>query len=167
VFVAPRAIAVSGLLESAGIYVRLPELPAVSSPASILFAARTPVEDSSGAGAGAGAGASAGASAGARTGALARADAKTAEFAWLGKSAQRGKHSEQPAQPKPQVAPAIGPDGLPKRIPKAQLISPKPGARATAPPSTGSRDASRARGLLSNFQAGTRRTDSDKGEQNS
>ncbi|MFL6145400.1 MAG: nitrate- and nitrite sensing domain-containing protein [Labedaea sp.] len=160
VFAAPRPVAVHGLLESAGIYVRLPELPAASSPASILFAARTPVEETTGAGGDSGTGFG--------TGSASAAAAKTADFAWLGKAAQRAKHSEQPAAPKPQVAPAAGPDGLPKRIPQAQLISPKPGGgRATAPPATGGRDASRARGLLSNFQAGIRRTESDKGEQNS
>ncbi|GAB1509485.1 sensor histidine kinase [Actinophytocola sp. KF-1] len=124
----PAAVAVSqddvaGRLESAGISVRLPELPQATTPASILFAASTPATISG-------------------TG-----------FGWL----------NTPPGGTPQIAAGApvaeaGPDGLPKRVPKGQLLAPP----ARPQPSTGAkRDAARARGFLSGFQSGVRRGESE------
>jgi hypothetical protein len=127
---------VAGLLESAGIFVTLPELPAASSPASILFAARTPVEDG-----------------GAKT--------APAGFVWLRDPAGRAAPSAPVAPPPPAAISSEGPGGLPKRVPQAQLLGAVDRTRQPAAP----RDAARARGFLDSFQAGVRRSDTDKGEE--
>jgi hypothetical protein len=127
----PAAAAVSqnevaGRLESAGISVRLPELPRATTPASILFAASTPTTISG-------------------TG-----------FGWL----------NTPPGGTPQIGPAApaassaeqGPDGLPKRVPKGQLLAPPVRPQ---PSSTAKRDAARARGFLSGFQSGVRRGETE------
>jgi signal transduction histidine kinase len=116
---------VAGRLESAGISVRLPDLPSASTPASILFAASAPATISG-------------------TG-----------FGWL----------NTPPDGIPQIVPAQatpvddqGPDGLPKRVPKGQLLAP-PVPRQ--PSTIAKRDAARARGFLNGFQSGVRRGESD------
>ncbi|HET9143964.1 nitrate- and nitrite sensing domain-containing protein [Actinophytocola sp.] len=134
---------VIGKLESAGIFVRLPVLPSASSPASILFAARIPVEET--------------------TQTRLAVPPRPAEapqpppgFSWLGASAQAQDSAPTP-QPQPRSAPTVaqGPDGLPKRVPQAQLLAPQPKRRADNPaPPVPQRDAAKARGFLSNFQSG-------------
>ncbi|MBB4907739.1 sensor histidine kinase [Actinophytocola algeriensis] len=63
----------------------------------------------------------------------------------------------------PAVAPVTeaGPNGLPKRVPKGQLLVPP--ARQQPPQPTGSakRDAARARGFLNGFQSGVRRGETE------
>ncbi len=125
---APEAVVsrdeVAGRLESAGISVRLPELPQATTPASILFAASTPTTISG-------------------TG-----------FGWL----------NTPPGGTPQTVPAEapvaeqGPDGLPKRVPKGQLLAPP---APPQPSTTARRDAARARGFLSGFQSGVRRGETE------
>jgi hypothetical protein len=72
--------------------------------------------------------------------------------------------------PQPQPLPigpqsqTIGPAGLPKRVPQAQLLASQPRHRASHPPAAPARDAARARGFLSNFQAGIRRSEQTEGE---
>jgi signal transduction histidine kinase len=141
----------SGRLELAGIVARLPDVPAASSPASILFAAHRPVSPV--------------------TAAPAAAPAAPAPvrrgFTWLENGAPKRTPSETPApaaatfmaQPQPQLT---GPAGLPKRVPQAHLQAAQP--RASRAPATQSRDAARARGLLSSFQAGIRRSEHTDGE---
>ncbi|HEV2783563.1 MAG TPA: nitrate- and nitrite sensing domain-containing protein [Actinophytocola sp.] len=144
-----RSGGVTGRLQLAGIVVQLPDLPAATSPASILFAARTPVEDN-----------------GAKSG--------PGQFTWLGdRAAARGSSGPaRPAGPQgpppPAAAHAKGPDGLPKRVPQAQLLgNPSRGVPAPAPPPPApTRDPARARGFLSNFQAGIRQSENSKGEPN-
>ena len=128
---------VVGLLESAGIIVELPELPAASTPASILFAPHTPVEPN----------------------ALEPASRTSGGFSWL------NDPPESPATPsaEPAPAPVIGPNGLPKRVPKGQLRGQTSGQQPQ-PATTKTRDAARARGFLNGFQAGIRRSETGKGE---
>ncbi|MFI7678211.1 nitrate- and nitrite sensing domain-containing protein [Actinophytocola sp. NPDC049390] len=125
---APATVApddVAGRLESAGISVRLPELPRATTPASILFAASTPTTISG-------------------TG-----------FGWL--NTPPGGTPQIVAAPETAAAEA-GPDGLPKRVPKGQLLAPP----VRPQPSTGAkRDAARARGFLSGFQSGVRRGETE------
>ena len=116
---------VAGRLESAGISVRLPELPQATTPASILFAASAPATISG-------------------TG-----------FGWL----------NTPPGGTPQIGPAPeapvaeqGPDGLPKRVPKGQLLAPPVRPQ---PSTSAKRDAARARGFLSGFQSGVRRGETE------
>jgi hypothetical protein len=131
---------VVGMLESAGIIVELPELPAASTPASILFAPHTPVEPN----------------------ALEPASRTSGGFAWL------NDPPEAPVTPsaEPAPAPVIGPNGLPKRVPKGQLREQTRGQQPQ-PATTKTRDAARARGFLNGFQAGIRRSETGKGETDS
>jgi len=161
-----RSVAVMGQLESAGIFVRLPVLPAASSPASILFAARRPVEQQQGNG-------SAPRPAPARpgTGQVSTAPSGAApngDFTWLsGRGGPRdGAQPAPPAAPQPRPNPVVahGPDGLPKRVPQAQLLAPQNKRRADTP-GVPTRDPARARGFLSNFQSGIRQSE-DKAEGN-
>jgi signal transduction histidine kinase len=130
-----RAVGVTGLLESAGIFVRRPELPFATSPASILFAAHTPVAE----------------------------PAETTEFTWLRAQATGRQPAVAGAVPAPPAAAAAaGPNGLPKRIPQAELLAnPKHARRPSPVPSPVSRDAARTRGFLSNFQAGIRQRENN------
>ncbi|WP_162292916.1 sensor histidine kinase [Actinophytocola xinjiangensis] len=125
---------VADRLELAGIHVRLPEFPSARTPASILFTAHTPVDSPAPAAGG---------------------------FTWL-----RGPAGAPGVAPvAPAAAPvALGPNGLPKRVPKGQLLAPP--APPVAPPSGGApaRDPARARGFLSAFQAGVRDGQNQKGE---
>lgn len=131
---------VVGMLESAGIIVRLPELPTASTPASILFAPHTPVEPN----------------------ALEPASRTSGGFSWL------NDPPKAPATPsaEPAPAPVIGPNGLPKRVPKGQLREQTRGQQPQ-PATTKTRDAARARGFLNGFQAGIRRSETGKGETDS
>jgi signal transduction histidine kinase len=130
---------VVGLLESAGIIVELPELPAASTPASILFAPHTPVEPN----------------------ALEPASRTSGGFTWLN---EPPRSAETPsAEPAPAAAPVIGPNGLPKRVPKGQ-ISGQTRGQQPQPATTRTRDAVRARGFLNGFQAGIRRSETGEGE---
>ncbi|HEX6361057.1 nitrate- and nitrite sensing domain-containing protein [Actinophytocola sp.] len=134
--------AVSSRLETAGIVVSLPELPPATTPASILFAASTPVEDSGGEEA-------------------AGSQEPRRGFTWLQTSADGG--SEDAAESAPQ-APVVttGPAGLPKRVPKGQLRAPARGQQPQQPATT--RNAARAKGFLTGFQAGIRQSENRKGE---
>jgi signal transduction histidine kinase len=138
-------------LELAGIVARLPDLPAASSPASILFSAHRPVETVP-----------------ATATATAPAPAGRRDFTWLaGGAAKRAAPEVPAAAPAPAPAPAsqtIGPAGLPKRVPQAHLLASQPQNRPTRAPAAPSRDAARARGLLSSFQAGIRRSEQTEGE---
>jgi signal transduction histidine kinase len=126
---------VTGRLESAGIFVRLPDVPDATSPASILFAPRTPVEDG----------------------------AYGGDFTWLRSAGPKGQPGAAPVTlPPPAAMPTQqGPGGLPKRVPQAQLLSTQ---QQRGRPATGPRDAARARGFLSSFQAGLRRTEESNEE---
>jgi signal transduction histidine kinase len=127
------------MLESAGIIVQLPELPAASTPASILFAPHTPVEPN----------------------ALEPASRTSGGFTWLN---EPPRSAETPsAEPAPAAAPVIGPNGLPKRVPKGQ-ISGQTRGQQPQPATTRTRDAVRARGFLNGFQAGIRRSETGEGE---
>jgi hypothetical protein len=149
----PEVVETNGLagrLELAGIVARLPEVPTASSPASILFAAHRPVEPA------APATTAPGAPAGRR------------EFTWLAGGAAKRNAPDAPApaaafmtQSRPQP---VGPAGLPKRVPQAHLQASQPANRPTRAPAAPSRDAARARGLLSSFQAGIRRSEQTEGE---
>jgi signal transduction histidine kinase len=119
----------SGYLESVGIFVKLPELPVASSPASILFrsqddAVPVPKHEDNG-------------------------------FAWLGASAPAGPPAQRAAASAVRQAPQQSGGELPKRVPQAQLHA---GARRTSRTAVPRRPASaeRARGFLSSFQAGVR-----------
>jgi signal transduction histidine kinase len=149
----------AGRLELAGIIARLPALPFASSPASILFAAHRPVEQ--------------------QPAAVAAAAAAKREFTWLGSGAAKQKPPGAPAPAAP-VAPVasvaavpppigpqsqtIGPAGLPKRVPQAQLLAAQPRGPVSRAPAVPARDAARARGFLTNFQAGVRRNEHTEGE---
>ena len=143
----------SGRLELAGIIATLPDVPAASSPASILFAAHRPVESV----------------AAAAPTASAPAPVRR-DFTWLENGSPKRKTSETPApaaatflsQPQPQPT---GPAGLPKRVPQAHLQAAQPRNRPSRAAAAPSRDASRARGLLSSFQAGIRRSEQTEGEE--
>jgi signal transduction histidine kinase len=153
---------VAGRLELAGIHVRLPEFPLANTPASILFAAQTPVEP-------------------APAPNKSPARAEPADFTWLNRpltSSAAAPGAPQPlAAPPPVSATAAdpGPGGLPKRVPRGQLLAPPmtpavdPGALtptvtlpAASRPAAAvgqdrpTRDPARARGFLSSFQAGIR-----------
>jgi hypothetical protein len=142
----------AGRLELAGIIARLPALPFASSPASILFAAHRPVEQQP-----------------------AVAAAPKREFTWLGSGAAKRQAPDGPApvapvavvpQPLP-IGPqsqTIGPAGLPKRVPQAQLLASQPRGPVPRAPAVPARDAARARGFLTNFQAGVRRSEHTEGE---
>ena len=127
-------VEVAGRLESAGIIVTLPDLPAASTPASILFADSTMGGDDG---------------------------QETRRFTWLRNpptvGAQEPVAGVAPVTPE---TPAVGPAGLPKRVPRSQLLA------STQPPQTpaGTRDAARARGFLSGFQAGIRQGENREGE---
>jgi signal transduction histidine kinase len=141
-----EGVGVSGRLESAGIFVRLPELPRASSPASILFTARKPVPD--------------------RTATVpaefAGASAPTEKFTWLG-GPGGSRNAATPQGPPAATVHTTGPDGLPKRVPQAQLMATTTWGPA-APPPLPNRDAARARGFMSSFQAGIRQSETTKGE---
>jgi hypothetical protein len=135
---------VAGLLQSAGIIVRLPELPSANTPASVLFAPHTPVEPE------------------APQEEPAKPEAEAdAGFAWL---QDPPKERETPSSA-PAPVPVIGANGLPKRVPKGQLRGPARGQQPQPP--TATRDAVRARGFLNGFQAGIRKSENRKGETSS
>jgi hypothetical protein len=74
-----------------------------------------------------------------------------AGFGWLG---QRSSTPPRAATARPVTAqPSMGPDGLPKRVPKGQLLTGQASAPTAAPTS---RNAARNRGFLSGFQSGIR-----------
>jgi signal transduction histidine kinase len=140
----------SARLQSAGIFVRLRDLPPASSPASILFQSEDP-----------GAAGRIPSGTGASSGTPApSADVPERDFAWLGSNAGS---SRPPARPVVAEVPVKlddqVPGELPKRVPRAQLAAE---ARRSADPTSGrptaNRDPNRARGLLSSFQAGVRQS---------
>jgi signal transduction histidine kinase len=127
-------IAVAGKLRLAGITVNLQQFPDAATPASILFA-----DDN--------------------------------DFGWL--SNQQSPHTTPPNTTPPQPVPpqakledepaepvvTVGPAGLPKRVPKRNLQGPQ----HRQPPQP-ERNASLARGFISNFQAGVRQGEDREGE---
>lgn len=130
-------------LESAGIFVRLPVLPAASTPASILFTAHTPAPGKA---------------------TPVPKPPVPAGFAWLQHpAAGRAAPATTPAQEQTMQEQTTGPDALPRRVPKGQLLA-TPVREEPAP--AVQRDAVRTRGFLSNFQAGIRDGESRKGEPN-
>nr|CEL18279.1 putative sensor-like histidine kinase [Kibdelosporangium sp. MJ126-NF4]CTQ97765.1 putative sensor-like histidine kinase [Kibdelosporangium sp. MJ126-NF4] len=171
----------TGRLSSVGIAVRLPELPLASSPASILFRSHKPVpvgtdrqpqhqaqqqlpEQ------------------------LPAQHQRQDEFAWLGGpgggsvAGSVGPASVTVRMPVPPPVPQARratadqapqqEDGeLPKRVPRAQLfVTPVSPAQASGAgsgnrPQRTPRNAERARGLLSSFQAGIRQSRTDEGEE--
>jgi len=146
---------VAGRLESAGISVRLPELPAARTPASILFAASTPVADDA---------ENATAATAAQVVASSTAESTAvlpavSGFSWL---TNKPGADAAPAARAATPAPVSGPGGLPKRVPKGQLSAAL--RQASAPVATQPRDAARARGFLSGFQAGIRQSEQRRGE---
>jgi hypothetical protein len=54
-----------------------------------------------------------------------------------------------------------GPNGLPKRVPKGQLLAPPARQQPPQPSGTAKRDAARARGFLNGFQSGVRRGETE------
>jgi signal transduction histidine kinase len=136
-----EAAAVSSRLETAGIVVSLPDLPPATTPASILFAASTPVEDSGGEEA-------------------AGSQEPRRGFTWLQTSADGGGEVATESAPEAPVV-TTGPAGLPKRVPKGQLRAPARGQQPQQPATT--RNAARAKGFLTGFQAGIRQSE-HKGE---
>jgi signal transduction histidine kinase len=148
--------AVAGRLETFGIHVELPDLPVATTPASILFVSILPAEPLP----------------------VPRAGGGDGAFTWLhrGDVAPPAKTpAETPAKtpaetpgetpghagPTPPVEHGTGPNGLPKRVPKGQLLAPsmteqRPAGRPT-------RNADRTRGFLSGFQAGVRDSEKRKG----
>jgi signal transduction histidine kinase len=163
----PGANGVSGRLESAGIYVRLPQFPQASSPASILFAAKKEPE------------AEVDVQVKVKVKPEEPAESERKEFAWLSSSAAHRKPDPAaPAPPSPFAEQAVeqvieqadGPGGLPKRVPQAQLqatpVRKGGGARPAPARSATPRDATRARGFLSNYQAGIRQGKNTEGEEN-
>jgi signal transduction histidine kinase len=54
-----------------------------------------------------------------------------------------------------------GPNGLPKRVPKGQLLAPPARQQPPRPSGTAKRDAARARGFLNGFQSGVRRGETE------
>ena len=159
---AARPSELSDRLESAGIHVRLPEFPSARTPASILFTAHTPVEAPVPA---------TPATAPAATSAATSASEQDG-FTWLRRPFTTAK-PQQAAPPAPS-APAMStlpsmppavttPNGLPKRVPRGHLVAPP--AQPAPPSGSGpARDPARARGFLSNFQAGIRDSQNQKGE---
>jgi signal transduction histidine kinase len=145
-----RDITVTGRLESAGIFVRLPELPSASSPASILFAARIPVQPSTQLPVPANG---------------SRPDRRP-EFTWLDAPVPQ-ERTPAPRPAMPVTAPVVertGPGGLPKRVPQAQLMATASRGETTGRQPAVPRDAVRTRGFLSSFQSGIRQTE-PKGEE--
>jgi signal transduction histidine kinase len=125
---APAAVStndVAGRLESAGITVTLPDLPAASTPASILFAASDAPPETG--------------------------------FTWMDK----GSPVREAAQPAVAPVAETGPNGLPKRVPKGQLLAPPARQQPPQPTGTAKRDAARARGFLNGFQSGVRRGETE------
>ncbi|MGB3440329.1 MAG: nitrate- and nitrite sensing domain-containing protein [Actinophytocola sp.] len=90
----------------------------------------------------------------------ASAPAPDPRFTWMDTP---GGRPEREATP-PATPVAAGPDGLPKRVPKGQLLAPP--ARQQ-PSTTAKRDAARARGFLSGFQSGIRQSEKRRGEETS
>jgi signal transduction histidine kinase len=131
---AASPVEVAGRLEQAGIHVRLAEFPSARTPASILFTAHTPVEEAP----------------------------EPAGFTWLDRPLSSPAPTPTAPPPSPSAPPVTGAGGLPKRVPKGQLMVPP----VQPPPSTTSpgRDAARARGFLDSFQAGVRDSRDRKGE---
>jgi hypothetical protein len=69
------------------------------------------------------------------------------------------------APPPSPAAPVVGPNGLPKRVPKAHLLTGTNRAGPAGQQPVTPRDATRARGFLSSFQSGIRQIENDhKGE---
>jgi signal transduction histidine kinase len=87
------------------------------------------------------------------------AEAEPAAFTWLRRPVTAKRSASAPPMPAPAVATA--PSGLPKRVPRGQLP-----AAAPRPPTSGTttRDPARARGFLTDFQAGVRDGQNRKGE---
>lgn len=154
VLVGVGADGLSARLQSAGIFVRIRELPPATSPASILFKSANPVD------------------AGwlpVPTPGSSAADSLDREFAWLGGS-RSSRPSGRPAVVEVPAKVDVEMTGeLPKRVPRAQLMA-EPMQKADTPasgPAPG-RDPNRARGLMSSFQAGIRQskvTRDDNGEE--
>ncbi|HEY0452050.1 nitrate- and nitrite sensing domain-containing protein [Actinophytocola sp.] len=134
--VEPAGVAVR--LESAGIFVRLPVLPAASTPASILFAAHTPADGEA---------------------TPMPATQVPSGFTWLQRPAAAARHAA--VAPPPVLDSVAGPTGLPKRVPKGQLLATP--VQEPGPAPAVRRDAAKTRGFLSNFQAGIRDGESRKG----
>ncbi len=134
--------AVAGRLETFGIHVQLPDLPVATTPASILFVSVLPAEPDPAPVPPPGGGG----------------------FTWLHRGdLTPASVGETPghAGPTTPMEHETGPNGLPKRVPKGQLLAPpKTGPRPAGRPS---RDANRARGFLSSFQAGVRDSEKRKG----
>ncbi|WP_143229639.1 nitrate- and nitrite sensing domain-containing protein [Actinophytocola xanthii] len=162
---------VAGRLELAGIHVRLHDLPLANTPASILFTAQTPVDPAP-----------------QNPAPQGPAPGGAGDFTWLNRPLTSSSAAPQQLAPPPpsETAPEPGPGGLPKRVPRGQLLAPpaNPAANpatnpamaptvtlpAAKPPGTGptadrpARDAARARGFLSSFQAGIRDSQNRKEE---
>ncbi|GAB3439091.1 hypothetical protein GCM10027436_20820 [Actinophytocola sediminis] len=147
------AVQVADRLQLAGIDVRLPEFPLARTPASILFTAHTPVDQQA-----------------ADSASIpASIPAAATDFTWL---RRRGNASRSSAPP-PSAAPAAptvttGPNGLPKRVPKGQSrAQATPQSTPQSPPQGGggrpARDPARARGFLSDYQAGIRDGTTERG----
>jgi hypothetical protein len=136
-----EASAVAGRLESFGIHVELPDLPVATTPASILFVSVLPAEPEP-----------------------VPPAPVAGGFTWLHRGdLTPASAGETPghAGPTTPMEHETGPNGLPKRVPKGQLLAPpKTGPRPTGRPA---RDANRARGFLSGFQAGVRDSEKRKG----
>jgi signal transduction histidine kinase len=138
-------VEVAKQLGSAGIAVTLPEFPVASTPASILFADNTMGGDGGEAVGG-----------------------REPGFSWL---RTRSGASARPRQPQPPEAPIVttGPAGLPKRVPRGHLQGAASRGQSAAPaqPPAVTRDAARARGFMSGFQAGIRQSENREGESGS
>jgi signal transduction histidine kinase len=162
----PEATGVADRLESAGIVVRLPQLPQASTPASILFTAHKPVPENGAA--------------------PVEKRPQPKEFAWLDATVKTPPvpapgsvaaatpakgipvQAPPPKPPAPPVAPTtVGPAGLPKRVPQAQLLATS--ARGQQPQPVANRDAAKTRGFMSSFQTGIqqREDSNNKGEETS
>ena len=138
-------VEVARQLESAGIVVTLPELPSADTPASILFADNTMGGDG---------------------GQTMGGDGREPGFSWL-----RTKPGARPATvtSEPAETPVVttGPAGLPKRVPRGHLQGATRGQPPSGQPPAASRNADRARGFLSGFQAGIRQSENREGESGS
>lgn len=147
----PRKLGLAAQLKSVGIVVKLPDLPAAKSPASILFHsddAPAPAPSSP---------------------SPSSPPSKPAQqdFAWLSGTSepptQRVAAPSITPQAKPPAAPQK-PGELPKRVPQANLQAPpRSAAKNTAMPAVPKRpvSAERARGFLTSFQAGVRLSKAD------
>lgn len=127
----PSEVAVR--LELAGIHVQLTDFPPATTPASILFAATQPAEEPV---------------------AVATASPGETAFTWLNKRTAAGE-TPRHTPPTSNVEHQTGSNGLPKRVPRGQMPVPPANVRPAAP----TRDPERARGFLSGFQAGSRRSE--------